>query len=406
MSEHLHLDVVVFGPTGFVGRLICEHLARHAPEEVRIGLAGRDTDKVTALAAELPGAAANWPVLRADASDASSLAELAGAAKVVLTTVGPYDRYGIGLVEACAKAGTHYVDLTGEVLFVRSTIDCWHDVAVRSGARIVHSCGFDSVPSDLGVYLTAQQAAADDAGTLTATEGVMCMKGGFSGGTVATMLGQIEATSDRDKARVAFDPYALSPDRDAEPEPRGRFGQVVIEAGPDTWRAPFIMAPYNTQVVRRSNALTDWSYGRAFRYREMSSAGRGIGGLLTAAGMVAMGPALTVGARNPLLRPLLDRVLPYPGEGPSQAARAKGRFRLELTATTTDGSRYRTVVAKDMDPGYDATAIMIGEAAIALALGDDLPGAAGVLTPATGIGDALVQRLLAQDFTLASANLG
>lgn len=393
-------DVVLFGATGFVGRLVAEHVALHAPDGLRVALAGRSMGRLEAVRAELPAAAADWPLLSADAAVPASLREMAGAAHVVATTVGPYARHGLPVVEACAAAGTDYADLTGEVLFVRESSDRFHDVARASGARIVHACGFDSVPSDLGVLALAQHVRADEEGELGETTLVVrSLKGGFSGGTVDSARTQVDALrSDASARRVAADPYALSPDRDAEPEPGDGPDQLGVrhDAALGTWTAPFVMASFNTRIVRRSNALRGWSYGRGFRYREVIGFGEGLRAPAFAAATTA---ALGLGVLGLALRPtriVLDRLLPDPGEGPSEEVRRDGRFRMDLHTTTTTGARYRAVVAADGDPGYAATSVMFGQTALALALdGDRLPDRAGVLTPATGLGMPLVERLRA-----------
>jgi short subunit dehydrogenase-like uncharacterized protein len=329
----------------------------------------------------------------ADAADPTALAAVAGSTRVVVSTVGPYTAYGLPLVEACARAGTHYADLTGEVLFVREAIDRCDALARESGARIVHSCGYDSVPSDLGVLLLHEAA-----GELADVRLVARMKGGFSGGTVASMRAQMDAVRhDPAARRLAADPHALSPDRAAEPAP-----VQPPDAGPPsrlrdgTWTAPFVMAGYNTRIVRRSNALTDWSYGRGLRYGELMGCGRGVRGAAAAgavtAGLVGALAGISAAMATAPTRALLDRVLPAPGSGPSAEARAAGWFRSELHAVASGGRRFRAVVAGSGDPGYAATAVMLGESALCLAE-DDLPDRAGSLTPATAMGTALVERL-------------
>jgi len=395
-------DLVVFGATGFVGRLLAAYLAEHAPAGVRIGLAGRSRSRLLEVRAGLPEAAREWPVLEADSGDPASLAALAGSTRVLVTTVGPYARYGLPVVEACAAAGTHYADLTGEVLFVREAIDRVDDVARGTGARIVHACGYDSIPSDLSTFLLAERARADGAGGLCDVQLVATLSGGFSGGTIDSMRAQLEAIQeDPSLRRVAGHPYALSPDRDAEPRTR-----QPRDAGPPTrtpdgrWTAPFVMAPFNTRIVRRSNALQEWAYGRGFSYGEVMGAGRGPLGAVTAAGVTA-GLAGTLAAMSfGPTRALLDRVLPAPGTGPSESVREKGWFRMTVDATTEDGRRYRAVASGKGDPGYAATAVMLGESGLALALdGDRLPDRAGSLTPATAMGDVLVERLRAAGHT-------
>lgn len=398
------LDVVVFGATGFVGRLVAAYLARTAPPEARIGLAGRSLQRLESVRTTLGERAAQWPLLLADSADAAALRAIADRTTVVASTVGPYARYGLPLVLACAAAGTHYADLTGEVLFIRDSIDAAHDVAVASGARIVHSCGFDSVPSDLGVLLAAERAAADGAGQLTDTTLVLvAARGGVSGGTIDSVRGLVdEIRSDRGRRAIVLDPYALSPDRAAEPDLGNERDGLGVQREGGRWTAPFVMASFNTRIVRRSNALTGWSYGRSLRYREVMGVGSSPAAPVLAAAVAAGTAALLAGLALAPTRFLLDRVLPSPGEGPGERARDRGHFRTETTAGTTSGARYRTTIAAKGDPGYAATAVMLGEAALAMALdADRLPAAAGVLTPATGIGRLLADRLTHAGFIIS-----
>lgn len=392
------LDVVLFGATGFVGRLTAEHLAQNAPAGARIGLAGRSVQRLMAVRDGLGPTAAEWPLVEVDASDGPALERLCARTRVVATTVGPYLKHGMPLAEACARSGTHYCDLTGETLFVRQVADRFHDVAAASGARITHACGFDSVPSDLGVLLLHLQAQADGAGDLEDTTLVVeQIRGGISGGTIDSMRTLVdEITRDAEKRRQLFDPYGLSPDRAAEPE-LGERDSVSVRREPELggiWVAPFVMAPYNTRIVRRSNALQQWAYGRRFRYREVLSTGSSPLSPVVA-GATALGTAaFGIGMALPPTRFVLDRLLPAPGEGPSEKTRTSGHFRVRVHTVTSTGARYDSVVSAQGDPGYAATAVMFGESALCLALDEDrLPDAAGVLTPATAMGSALVDRL-------------
>ena len=387
--------IVLFGATGFVGRLTAMYLAGHAPSEVRVALAGRSRERLEALRDEIGPLAAPWALLVADSSDADDMAELASRTAVVATTVGPYLKYGQLLAEQCARHGTHYADLTGEVLYVRAIADRLHGMAADSGARIVNSCGFDSVPSDLAVLMAHRHARAEGAGELqAATLVLVSASGGLSGGTVDSLRTQLAATrADAALRGVLADPYALSPDRSAEadlgPQPDAFVPYRDTFVG--AWVSPFLMASYNTRIVRRSNALQDWAYGKELRYREVHGFGGPAAPVLAggvAAGLGAMGLAM----RTPLTRGVLDRVLPTPGQGPSERTRARGHFRTDTHVRTVAGARYVATVAAQGDPGYAATSVMLGESALSLAL-DDLPAAAGVLTPATGIGMPLVERL-------------
>lgn len=410
MTRTRDLDVVVYGATGFVGKLTAEYLARSAPEATRIGLAGRSKGKLEKVRAELGPAAAQWPIIVADADDPAALTTLAESAHVVVTTVGPYAKYGIDLVRACAEAGTDYADLSGEVLFGRESIDRYHDVAVASGARIVHSCGFDSIPSDIGVHVLHQQVTADGEGDLTDTTLVVSsLRGGVSGGTIDSMRNLVDTVkADKNARRIAAGPYSLSPDPAAEPD-LGKQSDIEMVKGSDIApelggrTAPFVMGSTNTRVVRRSNSLREWAYGRKFRYREVMSVGQSALSPVFAAGISAGLGALMAGLAFGPTRYVLDRVLPKPGEGPSEKARNAGHFTMDIYTTTSTGARYASRVRAKGDPGYAATAVMLGESALALALdGDALPAAAGVLTPATAIGDALVDRLRATGFEISA----
>lgn len=399
-------DVVVYGATGFVGRLLAADLAEQAQQGLRIALAGRSRERLERVRRELPAPAADWPLVVADAADAGALGELAARTRVVATTVGPYLQHGLPLVQACAEAGTDYVDLTGEVLFMRRSVECCHEPAIASGARIVHACGFDSIPSDLSVLLTAEQARADGQGELRdAVLDVVSVKGGVSGGTVASARLQLEqAAADPQARRLLADPYALSPDRAAEPDLGPEPDQVLPRRDPELgrWTGPFVMAGTNTRVVRRSNALTGWSYGRGLRYREVMSVGSSPLAPVLATGLSA---GLAAGVAALSLRPtraVLDRVLPSPGEGPDEAKRRGGHFRTELVARTGTGARYTTTFAAQGDPGYAATVVMQAESALCLVRDRDrLPDRAGVLTPATALGAVLADRLRGRGFQIS-----
>ena len=401
MTDPRTHDLVLYGASGFVGALTAAHVAEQAPPGARIALAGRSRDKLEAVRAGLPGAGA-WSLIQADATDPASLAALARSTRVVVTTVGPYAKYGLPLVEACARAGTHYADLTGEVLFVRDAIDRFDALARESGARIVHACGYDSIPSDLAVLLLYERAAADGAGGLRDVRLIATARGGFSGGTIDSVRAQVDTVRrDRAAGRLLRDPFALSPDRAAEPDaPQpSDFGRPARTAD-GRWTAPFVMAGFNTRIVRRSNALQGWAYGRELRYSEVMGSGRGPLGPVAAAGVMGGLVAFLTAMTLPPTRALLDRVLPAPGSGPSAATRERGWFRMAVDASTETGARYHAEIRGHGDPGYTATAVMLGESGLALALdGDRLPDRAGSLTPATALGTVLVERLRAAGHT-------
>lgn len=413
MSDR-EFDIVLFGATGFVGKLTAGYLARHAPSDTRIALAGRSAERLQRVKHEMGQRGESWAVVVADAGDATALSELARRTTAVATTVGPYAAYGMPLVQACAEAGTHYADLTGEVLFMRRAADEFHDVAMSSGARIVHACGFDSIPSDLGVLMLREHVAKELGDELTTTTlAVTGVRGGLSGGTFASMKGMLaEMSSNAEARKIAADPYSLSPARDKEPdavnpgwEKESDLRGVVHDADLGMWLGPFVMEASNSRVVRRSNALQDWAYGHRFRYREAM----GFRGATAPVKAAALTGGLAAFAGSMMLAPtrsLVDRMLPDPGEGPSEKTRANGYFRIEIATRTSSGARFTAKVSAKGDPGYAATSVMLGESALALAHdGDKLPPRAGVLTPATGIGMPLVERLREQRFTFEATRV-
>jgi short subunit dehydrogenase-like uncharacterized protein len=416
MSQR-EFDIVLFGATGFVGKLTAEYLAR-AGGDARIALAGRSADKLAAVRDTLGDKAQSWELITADASQPSTLNAMAERTQVVVTTVGPYLRYGLPLVAACAAAGTDYADLTGEPIFVRESIDLYHKQAIDTGARIVHSCGFDSIPSDLTVYALHLRAEEDQAGQLGDTNLVVrSFVGGVSGGTVASMLELMRVTStDPEARRLMNDPYTLTPDRGAEPElgaqpdARWRRGREIAPELNGYWVGAFVMAGPNTRIVRRSNALLGYAYGRRFAYAEQMSLGRSVVAPVAAA-MATGGNAATMalGSRyfDRLPRKLVDRIAPKPGTGPSERVREQGHYTVETYTTTTTGARYRATMSQKGDPGYKATSVLLGESGLALALDRDrLSDLRGVLTPAAAMGDALMARFPAAGVSLETTRLG
>ena len=389
-------DLVLFGATGFTGKLVADYLAAHAPRTLRWALAGRSKAKLEAvrdaIAKEHPHVA-SVPIEVADASDAAALDALVKRTRVVCSTVGPYMQYGRELVRACAERGTHYCDLTGETPFVRDTIDRCHARAQETGAKIVCCCGFDSIPSDLGTLLLHRHAGAPLAWVKMF---VWSLKGTFSGGTAASMLGIVDAAKkDPGLRRVLLNPYALDPDPSVKgPDGRDQNG-VRYDDDLGAWTGPFVMAAINTRVVRRSNALLDHAYGPSFRYSEVTSFGRGPRGWSMASAFSAgIGAFLTSAAVAP---GLVKKVLPAPGEGPNKEARDNGSFVLKFIAKTEGNGSARRLEARvegTSDPGYGETAKMLGESALSLAF-DDLGKRAGVLTPATAMGTKLLDRLRA-----------
>lgn len=410
------LDIVLYGATGFVGKLTAQYLAG-AGAGARIALAGRSAERLLAVRDSLGEGAQSWPLITADAGEPSTLQAMAARTQVVVTTVGPYARYGLPLVAACAAAGTDYADLTGEAMFVRDSIDRYHKQAADTGARIVHSCGFDSIPSDLSVYALYRRAADDGAGGLTDTNLVVrSLAGGASGGTIASLMEMMRTTSsDPEALRAVEDPYTLTADRGAEPEfgPQPDFtlrrGRDIAPELTGVWAGAFFMGPYNTRIVRRSNALQDWAYGRGFRYAENMSLGSSIAA--PAAAAVATGVnAVAFGLGNRYFRvlpqQLVERIAPKPGTGPSERTRQRGHYQTQTYTTTTGDARYRVTMAQRGDPGYQATSVLLGESGLALALDRDrLSDLRGVLTPASAMGEALLVRLPAAGVSLEASRL-
>jgi short subunit dehydrogenase-like uncharacterized protein len=409
-------DIVLYGATGFAGMLTAEYLAR-AAANARIALAGRSTDRLLAVREGLGESARSWPVLSADATSPSTLDEMAARTQVVVTTVGPYSRYGMPLVAACAAAGTDYADLTGEAMFIRESIDLYHKQAADTGARIVHCCGFDSIPSDMSVYALYRAARDDGAGELLDTDFVMrSLSGGFSGGTIASMMDVMQASSsDPNVRRQLADPYTLSSDRAAEtdlgPQPDWpwRRGRQIAPELTGLWTVGFLMAPINTRVVRRSNALLDWAYGRRFRYSEHMSLGSSSLAPLASAVVAGVGNAtMGLGSRYFRLLPrrVVDRLVPKSGSGPGAAAQERGYYKVETYTSTTTGARYVARMEQRGDPGYKATSVLLGECALALAFDrDKLSDLRGVLTPAAAMGDALPARFPAAGVLLQTERL-
>ena len=406
------LDLVLFGATGFAGSLVAKYLATHherlvTTQGLRWGMAGRSQDKLESLRqdlTEIEPALSDLPLLVADVNDEDSLGEMAKRAEVVCSTVGPYSKYGSAVVEACMEQESDYCDLTGEVHWIWRMIKAHHDQAVEKGIRIVHCCGFDSIPSDLGTYLleqTSRQIHGQPCEVVNLY--VVGVKGGFSGGTAASMVETVKAASkDRQVRRVLKDPFSLVPKAPAaRPEQREQTGVRYAE-DLGAWTGPFVMAAVNERVVRRSNMLLDYPYGEGLRYAEAQAFGPGPLGAAKAAGLTAG----VVGGMGAMVfaptRTLLEKfVLPEAGEGPSERTMDEGFFRLKLLGHLGPvGQRRRrqvdvsVEVGLGLDPGYKGTALMLAEAACCLALqGRELPSPGGVLTPAAAMGEALIDRL-------------
>jgi short subunit dehydrogenase-like uncharacterized protein len=391
-------DLIVFGASGFTGRLVAEYLLQKygVGGEVSWAVAGRDLAKLDRVMDAI-GAPAVLPRIAANAAETASLAAIAAQTKVVITTVGPYQRYGEPLVAACAAAGTDYVDLCGEPGWMAAMIARYSDQAKASGARIVFSCGFDSIPFDLGVLFLQHHARAQTGAPAAKVHGrVRGMAGGFSGGTIASLLATVEATAkDPGLTKVLADPFALTPGFAGPPQPSGE--TPILDATLNSWAAPFVMATINTKNVHRTNALLGHAYGEAFTYDEMMLTGPGAAGekrAKAAAGQSRMQAALMGFAPT---RAVLRRfALPKPGEGPTKAQREAGSFDVLFVGEIVGGKTVRASVKGDKDPGYGSTCGMIAESALCLAKdvgANRTPG--GVWTPGAAMGEALITRLQA-----------
>ena len=382
MRANAEFDVIVYGASGFTGRLVAEYLAqRHGVGgDLKWAMAGRSLEKLAAVRDDIHAPAAT-PLVAADADDEASVTALVRRAKVILTTVGPYQLYGNKLVAACAAEGTDYVDLCGEPTWMRQMIDAHAEAAKASGARIVFSCGFDSIPFDLGVaYL--QAAACERFGApLARVKGrVRKMKGTFSGGTAASFRATLAAAAKDPAIPILLrDPFALTPGFSGPKQPSG--GKPEFDDDLGVWAAPFIMAAINTRNVHRSNRLAGCAYGDDFVYDEMMLTGPGERGE-AAAKAIAAGLNDMAGAKGPT-----------PGEGPSYEEREAGYYDLLFLGRGRNGERLNVSVKGDRDPGYGSTSKMIAEAAIALTE-DNGPG--GIFTPAAAFGVGFAERLAAR----------
>ena len=390
-------DIVLWGASGFTGQLVAEYLlGRYGVDGAfRWALGGRNEVKLDAVRDRL--GAAELPLVLGDGADADSMKSLAERTRVVCTTVGPYATYGSPLVAACARAGTHYCDLTGELHWIRRMLDEHQETARSSGARIVPTCGFDSIPSDLGVYYV-QAAARERYGAPCPSVkcGVAGFSGGMSGGTVASMLHMMEeAEGDREIRRIMSDPYAINPQGEREGPDGPDRSAPAYDADLGQWTAPFMMAGINTRVVRRSAALLRDLYGPDFRYQEAMLTGTGAAGALKASGVaVGMNAGMTAMALGPVRRAVAPR-LPAPGEGPSRQQQEAGYWDLRFFGAPPAGSEARPIQARlrgDRDPGYGSTSKMLGESAVCLAQ-DHLEAVTGFLTPAAAMGQSLIDRL-------------
>jgi short subunit dehydrogenase-like uncharacterized protein len=387
-------DLVVYGATGFTGGLIAGHLAGRygAKGDLRWALAGRSRDKLARVRQSI-GLPEDFPLIVADADDPASLQGLAQKTRLCVSAVGPYQLHGSGLVAACAAAGTDYVDLCGEPAWMRAMIDAHEETARSSGARIVLSCGFDSIPFELGV-LAVQRAAEATAGALLkhVRARVLKLRGSISGGTLASLRANLSAAADPAVRALLADPFSLTPGFRGPEQPDATAPRFDEELG--MWLAPFMMATINTRNVHRSNYLQGCRYGADFIYDEMIVAGPGPQGEATANAIVAGNAGLAKSDG------------PKPGEGPSLEEREAGSYEILFLGSTPSGEKFRAVVTGDRDPGYGSTSKMIAETALCL-LDEACDAAGGVWTPGAAMGERLMARLIRNaglTFTAAQAS--
>jgi short subunit dehydrogenase-like uncharacterized protein len=383
MNSSSKFDIVVYGATGFTGQLVAEYLATHYRDDKRLtwAMAGRSLDKLKSVRDAI-GASADTPLIAADSGDAASLKAMIAQTRLVISTVGPYQLYGAELLAACAASGTDYVDLCGEPVWMRQMIDAQHATAQRSGARIVFSCGFDSLPFELGVFFCQEEAKKVFGAPAHRVKGrVRDMKGTFSGGTYASIKATFTAAA-KDLSLVALlkNPFVLTPGFEGPKQPPGN--KPVFDEELKSWTAPFVMSSINTRSIHRSNMLMGFPYGRDFVYDEMVLTGAGEQGAANA--KLVMAANNKMGASDG----------PKPGEGPSKQERENGSYDLLFVALAPDGRQVHVAVRGDRDPGYGSTSKMIAECAICL-LRDAPEVPAGIWTPGAAMGDRLIRRLVA-----------
>ena len=391
MKNKRDFDLIIWGATGFTGNLVCDYINKNYNErELRWAIAGRNEKKILKLQQKLK--IDDSRTIIADSSDKDSLVKMVKKSKVVCTTVGPYAKYGTNLVEACIEGETNYCDITGETQWIRRIIDRFHTKAKEKNIKIINSCGFDSIPSDMGVFYS-QKIMLEKTGKYASTINmrVAGAKGGISGGTYNSLSNVLEeALIDKEVRKTLTNPYGLNPiDKQFGPD-KSDLREVIFDAVSNSWIAPFVMAGINTKIVRRSHALMDFMYGKNFAYDEATLTGKGIAGQIR--GYMSLIPIfLATRKKGSIIKKIVDFILPKSGEGPSKKTRINGYYNLRFYLTL-DKMTYVSKVLGDMDPGYGSTSKMLAESAICLAL-DEIPETYGILTPSVALGDSLLKRL-------------
>jgi short subunit dehydrogenase-like uncharacterized protein len=399
MTELLRYDLIILGATGFVGTIVCRYLLAHGETELGFhwAIAGRSQAKLDNLVQSLGAKANDLSTFVVDVKDEAALTALCSQTKVIVSTVGPYALYGETLVRVCATTGTDYCDLTGEVQWVQQMIQKYEEIAKKSGARIVHCCGFDSIPSDLGVFYLQQESQRRWGEPCVQVKmRVKNAKGGLSGGTIASGINLIEeAISDPVTRQSLSNPYILCPNPDYKSDHPATLIPVQIDPIFQAWVAPFVMAGINTPIVLRSNALQDEVYGEKLQYDEGILTSPGVAGWLAAQGVKWSFDLIALALAISPSRWLLTQVLPKPGEGPREEAQVTGFYDLRFWGQTASGHSLMVKVTGDQDPGYGSTAKILAQAGLCLA--KDKPKSSphgGFWTPAAIFGQDLIERLI------------
>ena len=390
-GDNKKFDLIIFGATGFTGKLVCEYIKKkYSKSNLNWGIAGRNKQKLALLKEKLT--MEDKHVFFANSNDYKSLYHLASNAKVICSTVGPYAIFGDNLMKACIKAKTHYCDITGEVQWIRKMIDKFHLEAKDNNVKIINSCGFDSIPSDMGVYYLQKRFHKEFSRySQRVSMRVLSSKGGISGGTYYSFKNILsEVSANKSLIKILNNPYGLNPVGKQNGPDNKDLTFVTFDEISKRWIAPFVMAGINTKIVRRSNALLQFKYGKNFSYNEAIITGKGLLGKVK--GYLSLVPIFIITKmNNHLLKSLIDFFMPKPGEGPSKRLRENGYYKL-IFYSKINNYVFIVKVTGDMDPGYGSTSKMLAESAICLAI-DKTPKFYGFVTPSVGLGDALLNRL-------------
>ena len=385
-------DIIIWGASSFTGKLVTEYIFnKYGSSKIKWAIAGRNLDKLEKVRSQV--ADEDIPIFIADSFDEDSLSKFVKKTKVVCSTVGPYSLYGTKLVKVCLENNTNYCDITGEAHWIRTLIDNFHEEAKSKKIKIVNSCGFDSIPSDMGVYFIQNEIKKVYKNYAKSIKmRVAGIRGGISGGTYGSINNLLkEAYADRNVFKVLNNPYGLNPKDKMEGMDKKDLRKIIFDKESNSWIYPFIMAGINTKIVRRSNALSNFKYGKDFRYEEATMSGKGISGFWKA--ILAVFPLAMVGLNpNSFLKKIVNSFMPKPGEGPGLEKRKNGFYNLRFYITIDDKNKVFAKVIGDSDPGYGSTSKMLAESALCLAF-DKLPENYGVVTPSFSMGDKLLDRL-------------